>query len=672
MKAPLLLAVGVAMALLAACHGSQPTVPTPPPTTDKAPTAPPAPPVTIAEVTAGFDTTCVRSADGAVACFGADIYGRERASGTPTRLDIPPSAQIEIGDGFFCSRDLEGGLVRCAGNNDRSQLGRPTSEPSSLQARPVEGLGPATRLEVAASEACAVVDDELWCWGHGRPPARFDLDVKNGRFTMGGAYSSLVCNSGSPTCLSFTDPSAPPIASGPHDLLVLAAENPVFAEAEGLLPRAYPAQVIGEEFSLEACVWHEGTVDCAAYSAGNSTRLTFDGSTPQRGYAHICATDNDDTLWCAGSNRAGQLGTTATPRAYAPVAPLDEPIRSFATGTYHTCAANEYDVWCWGLAAHGQTGLPAADSLPPTVVARDVDDLLVDGTRTCIRQPDGVRCTTYDKKPSCGAATWSPVLTKTATAVFDDPFSELCLATPEGRLCFAPDENTHRWEGKVVGPPDYQIPFLVTGCWIDGGHVVCNGADEHPVFKTPAQQFEPIDDAQALTIAAASLCVLRTGGAIDCAHAEQPGLTRIFEADAEAMKGGSEAIAVLDRGGTPHWIPYADNGLGPDPRKAKTLESPPLMTVDTSGYRVCGVTETNRLWCTDVEQATQTVEFEQSAIVVALGTSHTCALSEHHELWCWGSNVDAQFGNGAEICSFEPHRITDAVRKALDTGASDR
>jgi alpha-tubulin suppressor-like RCC1 family protein len=43
---------------------------------------------------------------------------------------------------------------------------------------------------------------------------------------------------------------------------------------------------------------------------------------------------------------------------------------------------------------------------------------------------------------------------------------------------------------------------------------------------------------------------------------------------------------------------------------------------------------------------------------VAVGYEHTCALTATDEIWCWGSNIDGQLGNGSFATASVPTRVT--------------
>jgi alpha-tubulin suppressor-like RCC1 family protein len=48
-------------------------------------------------------------------------------------------------------------------------------------------------------------------------------------------------------------------------------------------------------------------------------------------------------------------------------------------------------------------------------------------------------------------------------------------------------------------------------------------------------------------------------------------------------------------------------------------------------------------------------------IALSSGTSHSCAISTDHSVYCWGSNENGQLGTGGHKRSFEPSRLMFAT-----------
>ncbi len=100
--------------------------------------------------------TCARRVDGTAWCWGLDRS--LRAAPLPGVAGV---AEVAMGYLVGCVRG-DAGAVRCWGSNDSGQLGRDGDEGVPA---PVEGLVAARAVAVGATHACAIVGDEVQCWG---------------------------------------------------------------------------------------------------------------------------------------------------------------------------------------------------------------------------------------------------------------------------------------------------------------------------------------------------------------------------------------------------------------------------------------------------------------------------------------------------------------------------
>lgn len=86
--------------------------------------------------------------------------------------------------------------------------------------------------------------------------------------------------------------------------------------------------------------------------------------------SHYCGRRPDGSVWCAGQNESGQLGTGApddAPSTYAFTARRAqvEGVRAVASGLWGSCAARlDGTVWCWGLWPVGPDEVPPAPRCP--------------------------------------------------------------------------------------------------------------------------------------------------------------------------------------------------------------------------------------------------------------------------------------------------------------------
>ncbi len=75
------------------------------------------------------------------------------------------------------------------------------------------------------------------------------------------------------------------------------------------------------------------------------------------GNKFACATKNNNTLWCWGDNRYGQLGQNDAIDRSTPVQVGTDTWKSIGIGKRHLCAIKtDNTLWCWGGDHYGQLG----------------------------------------------------------------------------------------------------------------------------------------------------------------------------------------------------------------------------------------------------------------------------------------------------------------------------
>lgn len=125
---------------------------------------------------------CVRTRDGALWCDAApgEAPASEAAFARVTALDGFEVEAIAESSSARCVIGT-GGAVRCAGRNGFAQLGVGDSSPHAGWVE-VELPGPASEIALSSAQACAIIRDEVLCWG--TLAAFSDLEVEASRLEL--------------------------------------------------------------------------------------------------------------------------------------------------------------------------------------------------------------------------------------------------------------------------------------------------------------------------------------------------------------------------------------------------------------------------------------------------------------------------------------------------------
>jgi alpha-tubulin suppressor-like RCC1 family protein len=346
-------------------------------------------------VVAGDVHTCIRRSNGDLLCWGDNRFGQLGTGDTvkhtsPTRIDVAGLGTLKIyvptgtGDittdltAFTCALASDN-VFRCWGDNRYGQLGTGDTA-SALQPVPVKGLaGTVSKATNGAGHSCVLTTDGvLSCWGRNlegqlgiggtssQPiPVVVNLGRTVERLAAGGAF----------TCAAGTDAVLFCWGANTQGQLGLgstdAQTKPVQVTALGTRTGRLAAGGAHACVSTadDGQVWCWGDNSSGQLGTGDTDRrLVPTPVDPQglgavktnqvfAGGSHTCALRDDNTLWCWGGNRSGQLGTGDTQAQLLPRQVLADVTAAY-TGGAHTCAIRtDGSVWCWGNNQYGQLGL---------------------------------------------------------------------------------------------------------------------------------------------------------------------------------------------------------------------------------------------------------------------------------------------------------------------------
>jgi alpha-tubulin suppressor-like RCC1 family protein len=331
------------------------------------------------------------------------------------------------------------------------------------------------------------------------------------------------------------------------------------------------------------------------------------------GIEHTCAIDNQGGLWCWGSNRLGQLGQPLTTRNSLPTKVNNETWTMVSGRGLHTCAIrSDKTLWCWGSNSNGQLGIG-------TTVTDGSLNRVTDKSFTFVETSRANTCAIDDAgRLSC----WGENLSKQigdpaqngdakAPVTVDAQATWLTVAVGDSHACGLHADHT-LW------------------CWGSNRLGQLNGMGGVMPEAMPILAFQDNDWA-AITTFAATTCGLKSNGSASCwginDNGEFGNATVAYVAPRSVAAGSSSDWNTIVLGAehtcgikrdTKEWWCWGNNGYGQFGQfSASPLERSPVKMA----------TDAERRWLT-----------------FALGSKHTCAIDESHQMYCMGGDHEGQLG----------------------------
>ncbi|MET0389763.1 MAG: DUF4215 domain-containing protein, partial [Polyangiales bacterium] len=347
-------------------------------------------------VVAGSGSFCVLRSSGVVRCWGYNNWGQLGRGDTASRGDDPDElgqnlSPVDLGDDqraidlaggafFFCAL-LDGGAVKCWGQNSSGQLGLGDtrtrgSAPGQLgDALASVDLGTgrtAHALAAGDNSACAILDDRtLKCWGQNSAG-----QLGQGSLANIGDTPDELGDALPPVRLGDGRYARQVVAGTLHTCVLLDDASVKCWGGAGLGQLG-----LGDTFSRGGSPEDMGdALETVDFGAGRSARQLY-----ARGN-NTCARLDDGTLRCWGQNQRGQalignattigdapgeLGDALQPAAFG----SNRRSRALGLGLNHACAIlDDNTLKCWGYNGYG--GLGYGDTLKRGDTPSTIGDLL--------------------------------------------------------------------------------------------------------------------------------------------------------------------------------------------------------------------------------------------------------------------------------------------------------
>jgi alpha-tubulin suppressor-like RCC1 family protein len=644
-------------------------------------------------ITGGLHFSCALQSAGAVKCWGANGDGQLGDGTTTNRLSpvtvsgLAAAAGLDAGAASPCALLSEGGL-RCWGDNASGQLGDGTT---SDRTAPVAVAGLMSDPAVPApgfGHSCALLaSGRVQCWG----------DNAYGQVGDGTTTDRLA-----PVTVRGLSGGEGAWASGAVRVSSQQVFGCVLTSRGGVKcwrAAGPPADVPGLSSGV-AAMGAGGYHGCALTTNGgvkcwgsNFSGQLGDGTTADRpvaadvsglasgvaalavGYEHNCAVMAAGGVKCWGNNDSGQLGdgTKTTRLTPVDVSGLTSGVAAATAGNRHSCVLTSAGgARCWGDNSHGALGdATGTERLTPVWVSgltSGVSVLSAGGYGTCaVTSSGGAKCWGDNQYGQVGDGT-----TVTRNAPVDvlglgsdvlairPSVENTCAIRRAGRLqCWGNNDygevgdgtNTDRTtavdvSGLSSGVTDvavaYRFTCAVTGsggvqCW--GNNIAGQLGDGTTVNRwTPVWVTGLVGGRGRIAAGGLHTCRMTAAGGVQCWGYNAMGqlgdgtttnrrtpvdVTGLTSGVAAIASAGNHTCAVTTGGGVKCW-----------------------------GYNLYGQlgdgTTTDRWTPVDV------VGLTSGVAAVAVGGSHTCAITTSGGTKCWGANYGGNLGDGTTTSRLAP------------------
>ena len=382
---------------------------------------------------------------------------------------------------------------------------------------------------------------------------------------------------------------------------------------------------------------------------------------------HTCAVTAAGQALCWGENGDGQLGNGTIAPSTVPTAVqgLGSGVASIATGAYHTCALTVAGgVLCWGDNFYGQlgNGTASAGSSVPVQVAglgSGIRALALGAQHTCaLTTSGGVMCwgDNVDGQLGNGTTTASamPVMVSglsSGVAAITAGFYHTCaLKTSGGVACWGRNGSGQLGDGSSSGSSTPQPVSGLSGIAqiAAGGYHTCAISGSGALF---CWGFNNDGELGNGTTASSTVPVAVSG---------------LGSGVRSISLGWAHSCAFLNAGGVECW---GYNGAGQFGNGTQTGSSTPtpatsltasIVAIVAGDLSTCAVTTQGGALCwgsnqffqlglgqsIGVASPTPVTNISSGASTIGSGSAHTCALMQAGEVYCWGSDVQGQLGNG--------------------------
>lgn len=459
--------------------------------------------------------------------------------------------------------------------------------------------------------------------------------------------------------------------------------------------RSLPVDVTGLSTGYQAVAM--GNSHTCALTAGggvkcwglNTNGQLGDGSTTQRttpvdvtgltsgviaislGTSHSCALMAGGGMKCWGDNTYSQIGDGSTTQrtTAVDVTGLTSGVQSIATGNYHTCAllTATSGLKCWGY--NGSAGLgdgsttTRSTAVDVTGLTSGVQAVSAGGSHTCalLIATNGLKCWGYNAYGQIGDGSTTQRttavdvtgLTSGVQSIVLGYYHTCALTTSGGAKCWGLNSSGQVGDGSTTqrttavdvtgltsgvqgitlgGNGGHSCALTAAGgiqCW--GSNFYGQIGDGSSIGKATAVDVDGFTGGvRKISLGSSHSCALTTSGGMKCWGSNAAGqlgdnstISKITPVDVDGLTSGVQSIAA----GYFHTCALTTGG------------GVKCWGLNTNGQLGDGST-TQRTTAVDVTGLTSGVQ------AIAVGETHSCALTASGGVMCWGYNVNGRLGDG--------------------------
>lgn len=581
--------------------------------------------IPLVSVSEGVAHSCGLDSDGNAYCWGLGGlgrlgYGGERSKSTPTPVAKPAGVtsflSVSAGDGHSCGLGNDGNAY-CWGAGARGRLGYGGEEDQMTPVMVQKPVGVTSYTFVSASYwgSCALADTgDAYCWGHG----------VNGSLGYGGTEDQL-------TPVLVTKPvgvtSWTSLTQGIDHACALANDNNAYCWG-----RSYSGG-LGDGTGLQ----QESPVKVQAPLLVTFTSITA-------GNDFTCAIGNDNQTYCWGDAGKGQLGNGDTTDQLTPVA-VTEPVgvnfTEIKSWGQHTCGiGTDGNAWCWGAGGNGRLGnADTVDKLTPVQVITPPGLTLLSARAGWAH--------------SCGLG---------------DDGNAYCWGTGQNGRLGNDDTVDKHTPTRVVDTYYLQPPYCISEiCTLSAGHVATGGDHSCSIG----------DDGNAYCWGIGANGRLGTG---NTANQTTPSLVQKplgVSSFTMLALGSKHSCGIADTGDAYCWGAGADGRLGDggiSDRTTPSLVAKPggvssFIYITAGDRHSCAIGNNGNSYCwgtgangrlgtgnttNQTTPAMVTLPAGVTFVSISAGETHSCAIGDNRNAYCWGSGDNGRLGNGSLAEQTEP------------------